>query len=62
MAGDSNMDFDSIPIVDLAAWRSSDPKERQRLTQRVYEVCTQVGFFYIKVTVILVPMDNDPAG
>ncbi|KAF4508822.1 hypothetical protein G6O67_005154 [Ophiocordyceps sinensis] len=45
---DGESDFDSIPIVDLAAWRSSDPDDRQRLASRVYDVCTQVGFFYIK--------------
>lgn len=50
---DGESDFDSIPIVDLAAWRSSDPDDRQRLASRVYDVCTQVGFFYIKVGVAI---------
>lgn len=43
------IDFDNIPIIDLALWWSSDHKERQQVVDNVHEACTQVGFFYIKV-------------
>lgn len=42
-------DFDKIPLIDLSTLKSSDLAERQKLAHKVYEACTQVGFFYIKV-------------
>ncbi|BAE60531.1 unnamed protein product [Aspergillus oryzae RIB40] len=45
-------DFENIPIIDVAALKSPDRRERQRLAREIYDACTQVGFFYIKVTYI----------
>lgn len=42
--------FENIPIIDVAALKSPDRRERQRLAREIYDACTQVGFFYIKVT------------
>ncbi|KAB8232007.1 isopenicillin N synthase family dioxygenase [Aspergillus alliaceus] len=41
-------DFNNIPIIDVSALRSSDLEKRQHLATRIYEACTEVGFFYIK--------------
>jgi hypothetical protein len=40
---------DHIPIIDLSNLDSPHLEERQQLAQSIYDVCTQVGFFYIKV-------------
>jgi hypothetical protein len=40
---------DHIPIIDLSTLDSPDLEERQQLARSIYEVCTEVGFFYIKV-------------
>lgn len=40
---------DHIPVIDLSNIDSSDLKERQELAQAIFDACTQVGFFYIKV-------------
>lgn len=42
-------DFDNIPIIDLAAMSSPDLEERKKLAAQVYDACSRVGFFYIKV-------------
>ncbi|PIG90069.1 hypothetical protein AARAC_001934 [Aspergillus arachidicola] len=41
-------DFENIPIIDVAALKSPDRRERQRLATEIYDACTQLGFFYIK--------------
>ncbi|KAJ5489094.1 hypothetical protein N7539_003984 [Penicillium diatomitis] len=41
-------DSAAIPVIDLSSLRSSRLDERQELAQRIYDACTQVGFFYIK--------------
>ncbi|KAJ5306193.1 hypothetical protein N7508_005208 [Penicillium antarcticum] len=38
---------DHIPIIDLSTLDSPHLEERQQLAQSIYDVCTQVGFFYI---------------
>jgi isopenicillin N synthase-like dioxygenase len=40
---------DHIPIIDLSTLDSPHLEERQQLAESIYDVCTQVGFFYIKV-------------
>jgi hypothetical protein len=42
-------DFDNIPIIDLAPMNSTDMEERKKLAAQIYEACSRVGFFYIKV-------------
>ena len=42
-------DFDNIPIIDLLGLNSPHVEERQKISQKVYDACTQVGFFYVKV-------------
>lgn len=41
--------FDNIPIIDLSNLRSPLLDERRELAKRVYDACTNVGFFYVKV-------------
>ncbi|KAJ5397434.1 hypothetical protein N7509_005547 [Penicillium cosmopolitanum] len=40
---------DHIPIIDLSNIGSPDVEKRQELARAVYDACTRVGFFYIKV-------------
>lgn len=40
---------DHIPVIDLSSIDSASLEERQKLAQTIFEACTQVGFFYIKV-------------
>lgn len=40
---------DQIPIIDLSYLSSPNIEERRQLAQTIYDACTQVGFFYIKV-------------
>lgn len=40
--------FDNIPIIDLSNLRSPLLDERRELAKRVYDACTNVGFFYVK--------------
>ena len=42
-------DFENIPVIDVSALKSPDRQQRQKLAAQIYEACTQVGFFYIKV-------------
>ena len=42
---------DQIPIIDLSHIDSPNIEERQKLAQIIYDACTQVGFFYIKVLI-----------
>ncbi|KAF7167771.1 hypothetical protein CNMCM6106_003214 [Aspergillus hiratsukae] len=44
----SQVDFRSIPIIDLSNLHSSNIHERRELAQEIDQACTQVGFFYIK--------------
>jgi hypothetical protein len=41
--------FENIPIIDVSALDSPHREERQKLAAKIYEACTQIGFFYIKV-------------
>lgn len=41
--------FDNIPIIDLSNLRSPLLDERRALAKGVYDACTNVGFFYVKV-------------
>lgn len=41
---------DQIPIIDLSSIDSPHFEERRQLARSIYDACTQVGFFYIKVT------------
>jgi len=43
-----DVDFQSIPIVDLANIDSSDLQSRQNLADQVRDACMRVGFFYVK--------------
>jgi hypothetical protein len=40
---------DQIPIIDLSTIDSPNIEERRELARAIYDACTQVGFFYIKV-------------
>lgn len=42
-------DFDNIPIIDLAPMSSPNIEERKELAKQIYDACSRVGFFYIKV-------------
>lgn len=42
-------DCSHIPIIDLSTLDSPNFDDRQKLAQSIYDACTQVGFFYIKV-------------
>jgi hypothetical protein len=42
---------DQIPIIDLSTIDSPDIEERRELARAIYDACTQVGFFYIKVLI-----------
>ena len=44
-------DFDNIPIIDVSPLRSPLLEERRTLAKQVYDACTTVGFFYIKVPI-----------
>lgn len=50
MDGTQAAETDHIPILDLSNLGSSDPQKRRELAQSVYDACTKVGFFYIKVS------------
>ncbi|KAK6331294.1 hypothetical protein TWF730_004381 [Orbilia blumenaviensis] len=41
-------DFSSIPILDLSLAFSSDPSDRKKCAETLFDACTRVGFFYIK--------------
>jgi len=41
-----DVDFNSIPILDLANIHSRDPQHRQELADEVRDACMRVGFFY----------------
>lgn len=43
-------DCDDIPIIDLSNMDNPSLHERQQLAQSIFDACTQVGFFYIKVS------------
>jgi isopenicillin N synthase-like dioxygenase len=40
---------DHIPVIDLSSIDSVSLEERQKLARTIFDACTQVGFFYIKV-------------
>jgi hypothetical protein len=42
-------DFTNIPIIDLSNLNSPDLASRRALADEIYDACTRVGFFYIKV-------------
>jgi hypothetical protein len=48
-------DCDHIPIIDLSNLNSPRVEDRQKLAQSIRDVCTQVGFFYIKVITSCLP-------
>lgn len=50
--GSPKADFENIPIIDVAPLKSPDREARQKLAAEIYDACTQVGFFYIKVTFV----------
>ncbi|KAL4974713.1 hypothetical protein BDW66DRAFT_167573 [Aspergillus desertorum] len=43
-----DVDFDSIPVIDLSTLNSPHFRERQKLAACVKNACIEVGFFYIK--------------
>jgi hypothetical protein len=49
MEGSQLSDCDHIPIIDLSDLSSPRIEDRQKLAQSIRDVCTKVGFFYIKV-------------
>ncbi|KAL5046029.1 hypothetical protein BDW71DRAFT_207706 [Aspergillus fruticulosus] len=42
------VDFDSIPIIDLSTLNSPHIQERQKLADPIRKACIEVGLFYIK--------------
>jgi isopenicillin N synthase-like dioxygenase len=40
-------DTTDVPVIDIASFRSGDPKEKARLVFAVREACEQIGFFTI---------------
>jgi isopenicillin N synthase-like dioxygenase len=47
--GSQLAECDHIPIIDLSNLNSPHFEDRQKLAQSIRDVCTHVGFFYIKV-------------
>ena len=42
------LDFDSIPIIDIADLRHTDRNRRMAVATRIRQACEHVGFFYVK--------------
>jgi len=42
------LDFDSIPVIDIADLSHSDRARRLAVAERIRQACTSVGFFYVK--------------
>ena len=40
--------FQQLPVIDLADMESPDRSKREALAAKVYDACTQTGFFYVK--------------
>ncbi|KAK5022241.1 hypothetical protein LTS07_010321 [Exophiala sideris] len=40
--------FKDLPVIDLSDIDSPDEQKRRALASKIYDACTQVGFFYIK--------------
>lgn len=40
--------FKEVPIIDLSDIDSTDESKQRALASKIYDACTQVGFFYIK--------------
>lgn len=45
----SEGNFDHIPVIDVSALRGANYNELESLAVEIYNACTNVGFFYIKV-------------
>ena len=45
---DTSTTFQELPIIDLADLEHPDRSRREALAAKVYDACTQVGFFYVK--------------
>lgn len=45
---DTTTAFQELPIIDLADIDNLDLSKREVLASKIYDACTQVGFFYIK--------------
>lgn len=43
-----NVNFDSIPVIDIAALGSADRAEREQVAARIGDACERVGFFYVR--------------
>jgi hypothetical protein len=44
-------DFDNLPIIDVASLDSPHIEDRKQLAAQIFDACTRVGFFYIKVCI-----------
>jgi isopenicillin N synthase-like dioxygenase len=45
---DKTTAFKELPIIDLADIDSPDQTKREAVAEKIYDACTQVGFFYVK--------------
>jgi len=41
------LDFSEIPLLDFSPMRAGAAADKQKLARQLFDVCTQVGFFYI---------------
>ncbi len=44
----ADADFDAIPVIDFASITSSDPATRAAAAHELRQVCTRIGFFYLR--------------
>ena len=44
----ADADFDAIPVIDFASIASSDPAIRAAAAAELRQVCTRIGFFYLR--------------
>ncbi len=41
------LDFSEIPVLDFSPMETGNQSEKQALAKKLFEACTQVGFFYV---------------
>jgi len=56
------VDFDSIPVIDIGAFFGGDEAARRRVAEAIGEACRNVGFFYVANHGIPQPMIDELIG
>ncbi len=47
--GARRLDFDAIPVIDIAALLNGGPGARAEVARRIDDACRNVGFFYVAI-------------